>query len=123
MKHIYFLLFLLPVEVSGQLASDFSVSDIYGRAHSNDIHTAKDLWIAPNPSIDFLNVWAQVPPTGKVSIGIYNILGRRLYAFEPELQDEPLLLHEDASTWISGTYLVRIESDGKVLKTMRFVKR
>ena len=81
------------------------------------------LWIAPNPSVDFLNLYAKAPPTGDITVAVYNILGRRMYSFEPVLEDGSLLLHEDVSTWISGTYLVRIEQAGKVLKTMRFVKR
>ncbi len=138
MKHIYLLLFLIPATLLGQLANDVAASKTRGQEfgiHSQSLNhgqqapgaqgdkTLKDLWIAPNPSVDFLNVWTEIPPSGKVSIGVYNILGGRLYTFEPDLHDASILLHEDVSNWISGTYLVRIEDDGKVLKTVRFVKR
>ncbi len=94
-----------------------------GTAGINSLEDAPNLWIAPNPSTDFLNVYAHGTQGKQVSVHVYSILGRRLYSFDPEMKANDLLLHEDAGTWLPGTYLVRIESDGKVLKTMRFVKR
>lgn len=83
----------------------------------------QDFWIAPNPSLEFINVYGNGDRPEKLAIHVYTILGRRLYTFHPELQNGGLLLHEDTSRWLPGTYLVRIEADGTVLKTMRFVKR
>ena len=82
-----------------------------------------NLWIAPNPSSDFLNIHAKARPSDNTTITIYNILGRHLYTLKPGLQDQTVLHREDVSNWIPGTYLVRIENNGAVLKTMRFVRR
>lgn len=88
-----------------------------------DQHGKSDIWIAPNPSADYLTIYAKSSLVGQVSIGVYNILGSRLHVFKPLVQGNTLLLREDASSWYPGTYLVRIESNGSVLRTMRFVKR
>lgn len=94
-----------------------------GSTGTSDPTKKADLWIAPNPSPDFLNVYSKIPPTGSVSISVYNMLGSRLHQYKPLIQDNAMILHAEASTWYPGTYLVRIESNGTVLKTMRFVKR
>ncbi len=94
-----------------------------GASGISDLDPKSDLWIAPNPSADFLNIYTKSNQAGELSIGVYNILGSRLHVFKPSVQGNALLLREDASTWYPGTYLVRIESNGAVLKTMRFVKR
>lgn len=82
-----------------------------------------DLWIAPNPGTDFLNLYSKTRPTGEVKITVYNLLGGRLLTREPLPGSNTQILHEDVSGWQSGTYLVRIESKGVVLKTVRFVKK
>ncbi|HLF65583.1 MAG TPA: redoxin domain-containing protein [Saprospiraceae bacterium] len=94
-----------------------------GTSSVNDLNHTSDLWIAPNPSADFLNVYTKVRPAGEISVSVYNMLGNRLHSFKPSVQDQALLVHEDASGWYSGTYLVRIQNNGTVLKTMRFVKK
>jgi peroxiredoxin len=94
-----------------------------GSTGINDVERKSDLWIAPNPSQDFLNVYSKRRLPDGVSISVYNLLGSRLNVFTPGLLDQAQILHEEVSTWLSGTYLVRIESNGTVLKTMRFVKR
>lgn len=82
-----------------------------------------ELWIAPNPASDFLNVYSSITLPETVTISVHDILGTKRYMFTPTPQDKDQLLHIEVNEWTSGTYLVRIESAGKVLKTMRFVKR
>jgi hypothetical protein len=97
--------------------------EMQGNLEPDEYDIDHNLWIAPNPSSDFLNIHAKNKPSGKVQISVYNILGRRMYTLKPGLQEQTLVHREDVSEWIPGTYLVRIESDGAVLKTMRFVRR
>ena len=87
------------------------------------VNEKQDFWIAPNPSLEFINIYGNSDRPENLTVHVYTILGRRLYTFHPELQSSGQLLHEDTSRWLPGTYLVRIEADGTVLKTMRFVKR
>jgi hypothetical protein len=124
----------IVISPSGSLVWDVEFADLDlalantgamkpGTSGIADQNGKSDLWIAPNPSSDFLNIYSKVNPIGEVSIGVYNILGSRLYVFKPLINGNTLLLREDASSWYPGTYLVRIESNGSVLRTMRFVKR
>jgi peroxiredoxin len=94
-----------------------------GTSGVHDIPGGSDLWIAPNPSDSYLNVYSKTPYDGSVTVSVYNMIGSRLYTFKPQTQANGLLLRQDASSWYSGTYLVRIEHNGIVQKTMRFVKR
>jgi hypothetical protein len=82
----------------------------------------EELWIAPNPASDFLNIYAKQRPSGKVTVTLYTLMGERVKTL-PIQEDPSLLVKEDVSALQSGTYLVRIEDNGTVLKTMRFVKR
>jgi peroxiredoxin len=124
----------IVISPSGSLVWDVEFADLDlalantgavkpGTSGIADQNGKSDLWIAPNPSSDFLNIYSKVNPVGEVSIGVYNILGSRLHVFKPLINGNTLLLREDASSWYPGTYLVRIESNGSVLRTMRFVKR
>jgi peroxiredoxin len=86
-------------------------------------HGPDEIWIAPNPSNEFLAIYANGQEKEQLRIHVYSILGSRLFTFYPERQSSELLLREDASDWLTGTYLVRVEREDRVLKTMRFVRR
>ena len=93
---------------------------------SSDDHEKGDVseyWIAPNPSSDFLDLYTSVRATDGLTVRVYNIVGKELKVLYPETSGSDMLLHEDATSWLPGTYLVRIEVHGTVLKTMRFVRR
>lgn len=88
----------------------------------NDAVRLRDYWIAPNPSVDFMDVYTAQASAG-LSLHVYSILGKRLYSYKPQGSTGELLHREDVSGWLPGTYLVRVERNGTVLKTMRFVRR
>jgi hypothetical protein len=83
----------------------------------------RDFWIAPNPASDYLNLHSGEGLHADATIRIFSIVGRELKSLHPKESDGDSILKEEVSSWVPGMYLVRIESNGKVLKTMRFVRR
>lgn len=80
------------------------------------------LWIAPNPSSDLLNIYGGDLQHSGVSVSIFDMFGRLVMSGYTG-EDDPVLLREDISGWISGTYLVRVQSEGKMVKTLHFIKQ
>jgi hypothetical protein len=144
MKHILLvLMFLVPLAEKPQAAPDLlQVWGVFCEifAHSDteilfqegeNLHASmiksrsedRDFWIAPNPASDFLSLYSANELEADAIVRIFNIVGRELKTLYPKTTDSETILREDVSSWLPGTYLVRIESNGKVLKTMRFVRR
>jgi thiol-disulfide isomerase/thioredoxin len=88
-----------------------------------DAQKNASVWIAPNPASDYLNVYLKEKPEGNLMITVYNMIGKLLYEYSPQTPQGTLLHREDVSSWLPGTYLVRVATDDKVLRTVRFVRR
>ena len=83
----------------------------------------EDFWIAPNPSPGDLYLYSSGKTSDGILVHVYTMVGTKLHTFRPEELDGKLMLKGDTGSWLPGTYLVQIERNGVVLKTMRFVRK
>lgn len=124
MKHILYTLLLFPAFLAAQSVPDSVLPGIQEQYQGvRDLEADPNMWIAPNPSADFLNIYLRDRAPGKITISVYNLLGKLLYEYIPLKQQSNLLHREDVSAWQPGTYLVRVSTDDRTLRTVRFVKR
>lgn len=125
MRYLLLCFLCFPMLMAAQSVSSGSESsreEGISESFDGDDTVTSGFWIAPNPSDEFIDIYAS-GISGEISIHVFTILGKKLYSFRPQGLRDKLLLHEDVTSWLPGTYLVRLEQNGTVLKTMRFIRR
>lgn len=127
MRHILLFFLCFPVILQAQNMADTGLlshhtSDASEVMEQENPSDRAGFWIAPNPSEDFMDIYTS-GISGEVTIHVFTLVGKKLCSFKPQVLNGDLLLHTDVSSWLPGTYLVRLEQNSTVLKTMRFIRR
>ncbi len=90
---------------------------------SDDPVMQAHLWIAPNPAQNIAAVYSDgISEHSEVTVHIYNIVGQQIATIQGSSHTHPQIAGFDTQSWNSGTYLVRIEHDGRIVRTLRLVK-
>ncbi|MCP4633729.1 MAG: T9SS type A sorting domain-containing protein [candidate division Zixibacteria bacterium] len=100
-------------ESTGIIEADPSISSVYALLSNY-----------PNPFNDATTIKYGLPESGKISIDVYNILGRKVETLVDEHQDAGYYsINWDASTYSSGIYFYKLTTNNKTLtKRMTLLK-
>ena len=89
----------------------------------NDPATQVFFRIAPNPSSHRIHVDIQVEKPSEIDLRVYDILGKEIEQVFSGYQSNLLAhYHKPVAHWRSGTYFVKVQVDGRLIRTVPFVK-
>jgi hypothetical protein len=79
--------------------------------------------VYPNPFEQYIQIHWNVATTGKVSLAVSDVLGRKMIEQSYESNDVSNTISIDTHRWLSGIYVVSLQDENGILATKKIVKK